>query len=186
MAYWTIQNLGVGNVALIRGANANLQVRRFEQIEMLNRVRAEVAEAYARTHARYAQIETNEAAIQSGLLSFTQDLDRIRYRSRDVLPIELLNSFSLMANARIDYIDAIVDYNRAQFELYVALGQPPANALARPGPHPGGGSQRRHRSQSQGFKATRQYAFWRCQRALSSLPTRSYEEDSRCMRAMKQ
>ena len=71
IAYWTIQNLGVGNVALIRGANANLQVRRFEQIEMLNRVRAEVAEAYARTHARYAQIETNESAIQSGLLSFT-------------------------------------------------------------------------------------------------------------------
>ena len=40
----------------------------------------------------------------------------------------------LMANARIDYIDAIVDYNRAQFELYVALGQPPANALAHPVP----------------------------------------------------
>src|SRR5208337_4525527 len=137
MAYWTIQNLGVGNVAMIRGANANLQVRRFEQIEMLNRVREEVAEAYARTHARYTQIETNEAAIQSGLLSFTQDLARIRYRSRDVLPIELLNSFQLMANARIDYIDAIVDYNRAQFELYVALGQPPANSLAHPVPTQG-------------------------------------------------
>ena len=96
-----------------------------------------MAEAYARTHARYAQIETNESAIKSGLLSFTQDLDRIRYRSRDVLPIELLNSFQLMANARIDYIDAIIDYNRAQFELYVALGQPPANALAHPVPTQG-------------------------------------------------
>ena len=137
IAFWTIQNLGVGNAALIRAANANLQVRRFEQIEMLNRVRAEVAEAYAKTHARYAQIETNESAIKSGLLSFTQDLTRIRYRSRDVLPIELLNSFQLMANARIDYIDAIVDYNRAQFELYVALGQPPANALAHPVPTQG-------------------------------------------------
>ena len=117
IAYWTIQNLGVGNLALIRCANANLQVRRFEQIAMLNTVRAEVAEAYARTHARYAQIETNESAIKSGLLSFTQDLDRIRYRSRDVLPIELLNSFQLMANARIDYIDAIVDYNRANLSF---------------------------------------------------------------------
>src|SRR5208282_4371011 len=134
VAFWTIQNLGVGNVALIRAANANLQVRRFEQIEMLNRVRAEVAEAYARTHARYAQIETNESAVQSGLLSFTQDLTRIRYRSRDVLPIELLDSFRLMAGARID---DIIDYNRAQFELYVALGQPPANALAHPVPTQG-------------------------------------------------
>jgi outer membrane protein TolC len=134
IAYWTIQNLGVGNVALIRGANARLQIRRFEQLEILNRVRAEVAEAYAKTHARFAQIETNESAIRSGLLSFKQDLDRILTRQHDVLPIELLDSFRLMNGARIDYVDAIIDYNRAQFELYVALGQPPANALARPVP----------------------------------------------------
>jgi hypothetical protein len=55
-------------------------------------------------------------------------------RPRDVLPIELLNSFDLLANARVEYVDAIVDYNRAQFAMYVALGQPPANALARPVP----------------------------------------------------
>ncbi len=78
IAYWTLQNLGVGNSAMIRAANANLQVHRFEQLAVLNRVRAEVAEAYARTHARYAQIETNESAVKSGLLSFTQDLTRIR------------------------------------------------------------------------------------------------------------
>ena len=36
IAYWTIQNLGVGNVALIRGADANLQLRRFQQVEILN------------------------------------------------------------------------------------------------------------------------------------------------------
>ena len=143
-AYWTIQNLGVGNVAIIQGANADLQVRRFEQLEMLNRVREEVAESYAKTHARYAQIGTNESAIRSGLLSFTQDLTRIRARARDVLPIELLDSFRLLAGARIDYVDAIVDYNEAQFELYVALGQPPANArLSRA--HPGRDSQRSHR-----------------------------------------
>jgi outer membrane protein TolC len=138
IAYWTLQNLGVGNVALIRGANANLQIHRFQQIEVLNRVRAEVAEAYARTHARYAQIAINESAVQSGLLSFTEDLDRIMARgTRDVLPIELLDSYRLLAGARIDYVDSIVDYNRAQFELYVALGQPPANALAHPVPTKG-------------------------------------------------
>ena len=140
IAYWTLQNLGVGNVALIRGANANLQIRRFEQIEVLNRVRAQVAEAYARTHARYAQIEINESAIRSSRMSFTEDLELIRFQGeRNVLPIELLNSFHLLAQARNDYIDAIVDYNRAQFELYVALGQPPANALAHPVPTEGVG-----------------------------------------------
>ena len=55
-------------------------------------------------------------------------------RPRDVLPIELLNSFDLLANARVEYVDAIVDYNQAQFAMYVALGQPPANTLAHPVP----------------------------------------------------
>jgi outer membrane protein TolC len=136
--YWTIQNLGVGNVALIRLADAQLKRNQFQQIEILNRVRADVAEAYARTHARYAQIGTYEEAVRSGYLAYHQDLDRTLFmggdKPRDVLPIELLNSFDLLANARVEYIDAIVDYNRAQFAIYVALGQPPANSLAHPVP----------------------------------------------------
>jgi hypothetical protein len=58
-------------------------------------------------------------------------------RARDVLPIELLNSFRLLAGARLDYLDAIVDYNESQFAMYVALGQPPADALAHPVPTEG-------------------------------------------------
>jgi outer membrane protein TolC len=139
--FWTIQNLGVGNIALIRLADAQLRVTQFQQVEILNRVRAEVAEAYARAHARYAQIGTYEDAVRSGYLAYHQDLDRTMFmgadRPRDVLPIELLNSFDLLANARVEYIDAIVDYNRAQFAMYVALGQPPANTLARPVPTAG-------------------------------------------------
>jgi outer membrane protein TolC len=138
IVYWTIQNLGVGNVALIRMADARLKVANFQQVEILNRVCAEVAEAYARTHARYAQIGVYEEAVRSGYLAYHQDLERIRGMAaahpRDVLPIELLNSFDLLANARVEYVDAIVDYNRAQFAMYVALGQPPANSLAHPVP----------------------------------------------------
>ncbi len=144
VVYWTIQNLGLGNVAMIRGADARLRINQFEQVELLNMVRAEVAEAYARSHARYAQIGTYEDAVRSGYLSFHQDLDRTRLGvgamgvgPRDVLPIELLNSFELLADARLDYIDAIIDYNEAQFSMYVALGQPPADALAHPVPAEG-------------------------------------------------
>ncbi len=135
VAYWTLRNLGIGNVALIRAANARLQVQRFEQVEVLNRVRAEVAEAYARSHARFAQVATNEQAIRAGLNAFDEDFRRILARGgRDVLPIELLNSFDLLARARYSYLNAIVDYNNAQFQLFVALGQPPAASLSRPAP----------------------------------------------------
>jgi outer membrane protein TolC len=138
IAFWTIQNLGAGNLAMIRLARARLNVTEFQQVEVLNMVRADVAEAYARAHARYAQIGVYEDAVRSGYLAFHEDLDRTMFmgadRPRDVLPIELLNSFLLLADARVDYIDAIIDYNRAQFAMYVALGQPPANSLAHPVP----------------------------------------------------
>ncbi len=144
IVYWTIQNLGLGNIALINQAKARLQISQFEQVEILNMVRADIAEAYARTHARYAQIGVYEEAVRSGYLAFKEDLDRTMLMvgvegvsTRNVLPIELLNSFSLLADARIDYIDAIIDYNESQFAMYVALGQPPADALARTVPTEG-------------------------------------------------
>ena len=132
IAYWTLQNLGVGNVALIKAAKARLGATRFQEVAVLNQVRAEVATAYARTHARFAQIGTTEAAVRASQRGFREDYDlTIQQTGRKVLPIELLNNFRLLNQARREYLDAIVDYNRAQFELYVALGQPPGR---RPGP----------------------------------------------------
>jgi outer membrane protein TolC len=139
IGYWTIRNLGVGNLALIRAADARLKATRFQEIAILNLVRADVAEAYARSHARYAQIATTEAAVRSGLAGFREDYDRIFRRGGEedknrTLPIELLDNFRLLNRARREYLDSIVDYNRAQFELFVAMGQPPADALAHPVP----------------------------------------------------
>ena len=68
--------------------------------------------------------------------AFREDLTRIR--GREGLPIEVLDSVRLLGQGRNDYLNAILDYNRAELELYVALGQPPANDLARPAPVPAG------------------------------------------------
>lgn len=130
--YWSIQNLGVGNLALIRLAQSNLRLEQLREVEVLNRVRAEVAAAHARAHARYAQIDIGERAVISSQKAFQEDLTRTR--NREGLPIEVLDSLRLLGRSRYSYLDAIVDYNRAQFELYVALGQPPAGVLARPIP----------------------------------------------------
>jgi outer membrane protein TolC len=132
VVYWTLRNLGVGNLAQVRLAQSNLRSNQLREIEVLDRVRAEVATAYARTHARFAQIGTGERAVQSGQNAFREDLARTR--NREGLPIEVLDSLRLLGRSRYAYLDAIVDYNRAHFELYVALGQPPANCLARPVP----------------------------------------------------
>ena len=40
-------------------------------------------------------------------------------------PIEVLQPIQALAQARADYLAAVLAYNRAQFRLYRALGRPP-------------------------------------------------------------
>jgi outer membrane protein TolC len=129
-AYWTILNLGVGNKALIDAARSRLRSTNLEEVVVLNRIRAEVASAYARTHSRFAQIRVCELAIQAGREGFQEDMRRIIAHAG--LPLEVVNSLRLLAASRVQYLNAILDYNRAQFELYVAIGKPPVEVLIRP------------------------------------------------------
>ncbi len=132
VVYWSVQNLGLGNLARIRLEQAHTRMSNYRRLEVLNQVRAEVATAYARTHSRYAQIGTAERALQRSSAGFKEDLNRTK--NREGLPIEVLDSLRLLGRSRSSYLQAIIEYNRAQFQLYVALGQPPANCLARPIP----------------------------------------------------
>jgi outer membrane protein TolC len=141
VAYWTLQNLGVGNAAQTQLARSRQRQANLELTEILNAVRAEVANANARSQVRFAQVGTAERAVRTAIDSFDEDLLRIRNTPETSLPIEVLDSLRLLHRSRSEYLDAIAEYDAAQFELYVALGQPPAIALARPaGNSPNGGA----------------------------------------------
>jgi outer membrane protein TolC len=130
MAFWTLQNLGVGNKAQIDAARSRLSSTDFELLITLDRVRSEVAAAHAKTHARFARIRSGELAIQASELALAEDMTRID--GGEGLPLEAIDSLRLLEKSRLDYLQAIIDYNTAQFELYVALGKPPASLLVRP------------------------------------------------------
>ncbi len=104
-------------------------------------MRDEVAEAHARTHARFAQIGDDELAVRSATQGFALDLERIKQgvpgEGRNPRPIEVLDSLNLLRESKLDYLNAIVDYNQAHFQMYVALGQPPAANLAHAVPEDG-------------------------------------------------
>jgi outer membrane protein TolC len=133
--YWSLQNMGVGNRALIRAADSRLSIAQLERVAVLNDVREQVASAHIRTRARFDQMNANERAVRTGNDAFAEDMTRVR--GGGGLPLELLESLRLLGQARLDYVDGIVAYNQAQLELYVALGQPPADMLARPAPKAG-------------------------------------------------
>jgi outer membrane protein TolC len=132
IVFWTFRNLGIGNVALARAADSRARQTRLRELETLNLVRAQVAEAYGWVKARYLQIDAGEKALRAGQDAFDQDL--IRIKGGQGLPLELVDSLRLLGRARYEYLDSVIEYNRAQTQLWVALGQPPANSLARPIP----------------------------------------------------
>jgi outer membrane protein TolC len=130
LAYWTLQSLGVGNRAQVDIARSRVRQSDLRRLQTLNLVREQVAAAYDRAQVRFTSIDTAERAVRVSIDAFNEDL--LRIRNNEGLPIEVLDSLRLLGRARLEYLDSIAEYNRAQFELYVALGQPPARALAEP------------------------------------------------------
>ena len=121
--YWTLLNLGAGNMALIRQREAQVGMAVAEQSRTINRVRSEVMAALADAKAARNQIEVTRRELLSAREGFHEDL----IRSRDNLgrPIEVINSLNLLAGSRANLIDALIHYDQAQFRLWVALGSPP-------------------------------------------------------------
>lgn len=132
LAVWSIRNLGLGNHALQERRRAEVSLAAAELLRETDRVRREVAEAHALSAARRQEVETARRRMASAERAYRQDL--ARSKSLTGRPIEVLNSISLLTNARQDLIRAETEYAQAQFQLFVALGQPPFLAL--PGSHP--------------------------------------------------
>ena len=130
--YWSIRNMGLANRALMKTATARLAAADWERTKRLNEIRAEVADAYARTQARAAQLDLRERAVIASEQGFQEDLKRAF--AGEGRPIEVLDSLRLRAIAQQDYLDTIASYNQAQYELYVAIGQPPADLLIHSAP----------------------------------------------------
>jgi len=128
MAVWSLENLTWGNRARQRQRQAQANQAVAERSLVIDQIRREVAEAKALCAARLRDIELANRRIESARRAFEQDLRRAR--NLEGRPIELLNSVNLLTRARQDRIQAVMAYNQAQFQLFVALGKPPTLAAA--------------------------------------------------------
>lgn len=120
MMLWEVRNLGFGEKAARRETQARIEQTKFEKIRLLDQVAAEISEAYAQVIHRRHRIDITQQAIQTAQNSYDQNLTRIR--DGQGLPIEALQSIRALEESRRAYLNAIVDYNRAQFQLQWALG----------------------------------------------------------------
>jgi outer membrane protein TolC len=131
-ATWEFKNLGLGNIAIAREREAQLTGAYARIVEVQAQVSAEVVAAAKVARYRLLTMETSQQAVRQAIemfrrleaSSFGMAGNRGLYDALEpLLAIQALNQ------ARSQYLAEVIEFNRAQFRLYTALGQPPLCAL---------------------------------------------------------
>jgi len=123
LAVWSIENLGFGTRARRRQSNSVYQQSVISTNRAYDLVLADVTNAWNTVHAQRSQIKLAEENIKRASESYDQNMGRIRGLAG--LPLEGLQSFDALANARQTYLNSIIAYNQSQLNLLRAIGRPP-------------------------------------------------------------
>jgi outer membrane protein TolC len=129
---WEFKNLGLGNLAIAREREAQLTGANAHIVEVQAHVSAEVVAAAKVARYRLQTLDVSQQAVRQAIemfrrleaSSFGMVGNRNQYDALEpLLAIQALNQ------ARTQYLAEVIEYNRAQFRLYTAMGQPPLCAL---------------------------------------------------------
>ena len=104
--FWTIMNLGAGNISLQNRRYAIVGEADAQRMRVLNLVRQEVTSARADALAARDQIEIARSELTSAENGLREDTERARNNLGR--PIEVLNSLSLVGGARVNVIAALL------------------------------------------------------------------------------
>lgn len=127
LAVWSLNNLGVGNMATVAERRAVLNQSIAERTRALNGVRQEVIAAYGLMQGERLQIRITQRQLKDSEQAFREEFQRLR--GAEALPIEVLNIVDQLGVARQEVIKAITAYNQAQFRLFVATGVSPGQIV---------------------------------------------------------
>lgn len=122
-AVWSWENLGLGNLARQREQETIHYQAHLTADQIRDRVAAEVAQAYHRVRLRRQQIAATRTQVLAAAEALQLNLEGIR--GLQLRPIEAQQAIDALADARQQYVNAVIDYDQAQFELLRAIGQPP-------------------------------------------------------------
>jgi outer membrane protein TolC len=126
--FWELRGLGLSDYGAMRVSQAQKHTADIDLARVEAQVASDVVTAYkARLAAAEAMNDAREAVVEA-VDSYALNLTNIRRGAG--LPgatryIEVLQPLQALAQARADYLNAVLAYNRAQFRLFRAVGQPP-------------------------------------------------------------
>ncbi len=128
---WQLDAFGIGNLARIKQQRGDQSHTIVELFKLQDMVAAEVTEAYANLQSATARVGQADRSLRTGLSAFNGNVEGLRQTTRfgDTLvlvyrPQEVVYALRLLKLAFDEYFTTVADYNRAQFELFHALGYP--------------------------------------------------------------
>jgi outer membrane protein TolC len=128
---WELQNLGFGYTARVRERRAEYQLALLESLRLQDRVASEVVQAYQQGQSAASRVREAERGLKDAVYSATENIRSVSEPKRVgnldipvIRPQEATAAIQALVKAYFDYYGAVADYNRAQFRLYRALGQP--------------------------------------------------------------
>jgi outer membrane protein TolC len=138
---WELQNLGLGNRALVDARRAENRLAVVELFRVQDRVAAEVAQAHAQVRSAARRAVQAEAEVKTALSTVTRSFEGMENTVKDkagnaialvIRPQESVAAVQALAQAYGDFYAAVAEYDRAQFRLYRALGHPAEAITAQP------------------------------------------------------
>jgi outer membrane protein TolC len=129
---WEVRGLGFGNLALVREREANFEMTVRQHSRYREFVAREVTQYHADVVAAADRARQAERELQQATISANENLAGVGEIKRVggninilvIRPQEAVSAIQALASAYFDYFGSIADYNRGQFQLYRAMGNP--------------------------------------------------------------
>jgi outer membrane protein TolC len=132
MLTWQLSGLGLGNIAQTNVQRTVVNEATIHVREIETQVGAEVAAAAKMAVARQKSLADAQQAVAQAIELWTR-LEKAAFgmaSSKPLYdPLEPLTAEQQLDTARRAYLNEVIEFNRAQFRLYWAMGQPPAGSL---------------------------------------------------------
>ena len=138
-AVWDLTNLGFGNIAANRVSRLQVNQANINVSAVQAQVADEVNTAVQIARARREVLDIAQETVRQALEQFGKFYELSiskRDPNKGLDTLQPVLALGTLAQARMQYLNAVIEYNRAQFQLYTAMGRPSAEALPKAVPQP--------------------------------------------------
>jgi len=125
------ESMGLGNLARIKEKRGEQSQAIVELLKIQDRISADLTRTQARLQSAAVRVVQAERGLREGLTTYDKNYEGLKQTSRfgNVLvpvyrPQEAVAALEHLSRAYDEYFSSVADYNRAQFQMFHALGYP--------------------------------------------------------------